>query len=324
MIDQEVIKNAKENYFATTIFKKEVIISPKRAKRPETFFKNIDEKVNQKLHEKKIDENCVFCLHNEHKTPRETCRIMNHDKNVWSCRSFTNYFPCVHISNNKAYGYHEVIVENPYHNKSLSNMTPLEIKNVLKLMQKRFLEIKNDKRIKFIAIFKNFGEKAGASQVHSHCQLIAIDKLPTYIKEISKMLNPKNCPFCKFDKSQFIKVKESKNSFILVPKAQMFSYELIIAPKKHKQFEDLSEEELVDLSSNISYVLKCYEKNFNNKLAYNMLFYTNPINTHQKYLEKTHFFVRTFLRHNTIAGFELLTNIFINTTNASMTKKLFK
>ena len=42
---------------------------------------------------------------------------------------------------------------------------------------------KKDKRFKYILIFKNHGEAAGASLEHSHSQLIALPILPIYVVE---------------------------------------------------------------------------------------------------------------------------------------------
>ena len=47
----------------------------------------------------------------------------------------------------------------------------------------RILDLKKDRRFKYILIFKNHGEAAGASLEHSHSQLIALPILPIYVVE---------------------------------------------------------------------------------------------------------------------------------------------
>ena len=40
-------------------------------------------------------------------------------------------------------------------------------------------DLKRDRRFKYILLFKNHGEAAGASLEHPHCQLIALPVIPT-------------------------------------------------------------------------------------------------------------------------------------------------
>ncbi len=47
----------------------------------------------------------------------------------------------------------------------------------------RILDLKKDRRFKYILIFKNHGEAAGASLEHAHSQLIALPILPIYVTE---------------------------------------------------------------------------------------------------------------------------------------------
>ena len=47
----------------------------------------------------------------------------------------------------------------------------------------RILDLKKDRRFKYILIFKNHGEAAGASLEHAHSQLIALPILPIYVVE---------------------------------------------------------------------------------------------------------------------------------------------
>jgi len=57
------------------------------------------------------------------------------------------------------------------------------IEDVLWAFRDRILDLKKDRRFKYILIFKNHGEAAGASLEHSHSQLIALPILPIYVVE---------------------------------------------------------------------------------------------------------------------------------------------
>ena len=45
------------------------------------------------------------------------------------------------------------------------------------------LDLKNDKRFRYILIFKNHGEASGASLEHPHSQLIALPIVPKRVRE---------------------------------------------------------------------------------------------------------------------------------------------
>lgn len=52
------------------------------------------------------------------------------------------------------FGYHEIIVETPIHNRSLSVMRAEEIEAIMRAYRDRYIAVKKDERIKFILIFK--------------------------------------------------------------------------------------------------------------------------------------------------------------------------
>ncbi len=60
-------------------------------------------------------------------------------------------------------------------------MPPKRIEDMLWAFRDRILDLKKDRRFKYILIFKNHGEAAGASLEHSHCQLIALPIVPIYV-----------------------------------------------------------------------------------------------------------------------------------------------
>src|SRR5512136_2246691 len=57
------------------------------------------------------------------------------------------------------------------------------IEDVLWAFRDRILDLKKDRRFKYILIFKNHGEAAGASLEHTHSQLIALPVVPKRVRE---------------------------------------------------------------------------------------------------------------------------------------------
>ena len=80
-------------------------------------------------------------------------------------------------------GAHEVIIETPDHRSTLATMSERQIEDVLWAFRDRMLDLKNDKRFRYILIFKNHGEAAGASLEHPHSQLIALPIVPKRVRE---------------------------------------------------------------------------------------------------------------------------------------------
>ena len=64
-------------------------------------------------------------------------------------------------------GAHEVIIETPDHDKTLATMSEPEIERVLWAYRERVLDLKQDRRFRYILIFKNHGAPAGATLEHS-------------------------------------------------------------------------------------------------------------------------------------------------------------
>src|SRR5260221_2011520 len=153
---------------------------------------------------------CPFCYGNESKTPPETQAYrpnpnggpaVQRDTPAWTVRVVPNKFPALGIEGSlnrqadgmfdrmNGIGAHEVIIETPDHNASLANLPPKRIEDVLWTFRDRILDLKKDRRFKYILIFKNHGEAAGASLEHSHSQLIPLPILP--INDTQRLEGPK-------------------------------------------------------------------------------------------------------------------------------------
>ncbi len=159
-----------------------VIISTERRKRPGDF--RLDP-----VHPAP-DAGCPFCEGHEHMTPRELLayRRNGHAPNGpgWDLRVVPNQFPVLRVEGSldrqgeglfdkmNGIGAHEVIIETPRHEETLATMSDAAIEQVLWSFRERVQDLKQDRRFRYIIIFKNHGAGAGASLDHSHSQLIAL------------------------------------------------------------------------------------------------------------------------------------------------------
>ncbi|KPK99272.1 MAG: galactose-1-phosphate uridylyltransferase, partial [candidate division Zixibacteria bacterium SM23_73_2] len=167
-----------------------VIISTERGKRPTDF---------STLPDKKQNSTCPFCPGNESATPPEILAFRP-DKSEpnqpgWTLRVISNKYPALKVEGDlnregrgifdkmNGVGAHEVIIETPDHIKNMVDLTDREMEDVLWAYRARTLDLKKDPRFKYILIFKNQGEAAGASLEHSHSQLIATPIVPKRVSE---------------------------------------------------------------------------------------------------------------------------------------------
>ena len=141
---------------------------------------------------------CPFDYGNEQKTPPEILAYRKsggRDQPGWSIRVVPNKFPVLGIEGvlnregegmfdkMNGIGAHEVIIETPEHVLTLAEMPEHQIKEVLWAFKERINDLKKDRRFKYIILFKNHGEAAGASLEHPHSQLIALPVIPKRVKE---------------------------------------------------------------------------------------------------------------------------------------------
>jgi len=69
------------------------------------------------------------------------------------------------------------------------------------MLYNRIAENKKDPRIKYVLLFKNEGDEAGTSLIHSHSQLISLDLIPPAILDEANAAGrykreKGRCPYC--------------------------------------------------------------------------------------------------------------------------------
>ncbi len=165
-----------------------VIISTERRKRPSDF--------RVEPHQVVRDDYCPFCNGHEDLTPPEVFAIRSNGGPAngpgWDLRVVPNKFPALQVEGGldregegmfdrmNGIGAHEVIIETPSHDQTLASMSEGQIERVLEAFRARVLDLKRDRRFRYILIFKNHGAPAGATLEHSHSQLIALPIVPDF------------------------------------------------------------------------------------------------------------------------------------------------
>jgi UDPglucose--hexose-1-phosphate uridylyltransferase len=305
-----------------------VIIATERGKRPHDFV--IEEEVVK-------GGFCPFCPGNEHTTPPEIFAYRNPgtEPNTpgWSLRVVHNKFPALITEGDPdrrgegmfdkmaGIGTHEVVIENPDHQTTLTNISIDGFVEVLTAYRERIKSLTEDPRFKYVLIFKNMGRAAGASLEHSHSQLIGLPIVPELVTEEltgSKFYYnwKERCVFCDMIRQELqLKVRvvlENQEFVAICPFAPRSPFEVWILPKRHySSYVHLPEESYRLLAEIFSETLQRLEKSLG-KAPYNFILHIAPIREPE--LPHYHWHFEIMPKLTLMAGFEWGSGFFINPT----------
>lgn len=305
-----------------------VIISTERGKRP-TDFTSVPPAESSNF--------CPFCAGNESKTPPEVYALRDpgthRDGPGWRVRVVSNKFPALQIEGDlnrqgegiydkmNGVGAHEVIIETPDHNKTLSDLDEDHVVDVLLSWQQRILDLKKDERFKYIVVFKNHGEAAGASLEHSHTQLVAMPIIPKrVVEEIEGGRRyydfKERCVYCDIvsqEISEDVRVVSANQTFLAVePFAARFPFETWILPKGHlSAYEELERTSVQHFARILKEVLLKINTALNSP-PYNFILHTLPLQGDNR--SWYHWHLEIMPKLTKVAGFEWGSGFYINPT----------
>jgi UDPglucose--hexose-1-phosphate uridylyltransferase len=218
-------------------------------------------------------------------------------------------------------GAHEVIIESTNHRDTLSGVTEKQFEDILWAYRDRIIDLKKDPRFRYILIFKNHGEAAGASLEHTHSQLIALPIIPKRVaEELDGSLEYYNykerCIFCDIIRQEIMQgtriVAENQDFIAVSPYAPKAPFETWILPKKHESaFENAQKHQYENLARLFSNTLKRMDKVLNSP-PYNFILHTSPLKNGDSQHYHWHFEIMPTLTK--VAGFEWGSGFYINPT----------
>ena len=278
---------------------------------------------------------CPFCYGNENNTPPEILSYRSdgsqRDAPGWMLRVVPNKFPALRVEGNlnrqgegifdkmDGVGAHEVIIETPDHNAKLSTLKEQAVQDVLWAFRDRMLDLKKDKRLRYVLIFKNHGEDAGASLEHSHSQLIALPIVPNLVREEiegSKVHYSfkERCVYCDIIRQELSSgdrvIDENQDFVVIAPYAPRFTFETWILPKTHDAcFEDAQKSEYENLARILKSTLQRIDHVLNQP-AYNLVIHTSPFT--EAVTNYYHWHIEIMPKLSKIAGFEWGSGFYIN------------
>jgi len=305
-----------------------VIIATDRAKRPSDFIRQPVPPPTSRI--------CPFDYGNEQKTPPEVLAYRNsggRDEPGWRVRVVPKKFPVLGIEGDlnrqgegmydkmNGIGAHEVIIETPDHCATLGELPERQIEEVLWAYKDRVNDLKKDRRFRYILLFRNHGEAAGATLEHPHSELIALPVIPKQVKEEVDGARQfydfkERCIFCDIlreeKKTGSRLVMETERFTMIEPYAPRFPFETWILPKRHEShFEDSDAATLANLAWMVRATIRKLDKVLEQP-AYNFIVHSAPVQ--EPPLAYYHWHLEIIPKLTKVAGFEWGSGFYINPT----------
>ncbi len=279
---------------------------------------------------------CPFCPGQEDKTPREVYvsgRAASAPANGpgWGLRVVPNRFPALMIEGDldreaegiydrmNGVGAHEVIIETPLHDRRMKDLSDAELTEVLFSFKARILDLRNDLRFRYILLFKNEGQLAGASLDHAHSQLIALPVVPRQVVEEIEgarrhFEHKERCIFCDIvgqeRKERARLVHENDEFVVFAPWAPRSPFETWIVPKRHESnYEAEPKERLAQCAQALGTTLRRLAAALGEP-AFNFIVHSNPLRDPAS--PSYHWHIEVMPALTQVAGFEWGSGFHIN------------
>ncbi len=280
---------------------------------------------------------CPLCEGNEDRTPPEIIAFRDNGTSPnspgWTLRVVPNKFPALRIEGDlsragegiydrmNGIGAHEVVIETPLHHETLATLPLKAVENVLWAYRERMIDLRRDKRLRYVLIFKNHGVAAGASLEHPHSQIIALPIVPKRVSE--EMEGAKNyfhykdrCVFCDIIQQELQQksriITENQSYVSIAPFASRFPFETWILPKTHHhRFEYMEPFHYEQAAQILSDTLQRMNRVLDTP-PYNYVIHTSSFTeTANDYY---HWHLEIMPKLTKVAGFEWGTGFYINPT----------
>lgn len=254
----------------------------------------------------------------------------------WTVRVVPNKFPALQIEGQlerrgeglydkmNGVGAHEVVIEGSNPELELADLPVEHLQQVLIAYRERMLDLKKDKRLRYVLVFKNKGSGAGATLEHPHSQIIATPIIPRMVQEeldgsrryyelkernvFTDILDQEMAE----DNGRRI-VSTTERFVALAPFAPRFPFETWILPRQHRSsYHTIADpEEFLDFAR----ILKDTLMRLNVALdtpPYNFVLHTAPLSDDD--LPYYHWHLEIMPKLTRVAGFEIGSGFYINPT----------
>ncbi|MCE5272054.1 galactose-1-phosphate uridylyltransferase [bacterium] len=299
---------------------------------------------------------CPLCEGQESKTPGEifAVRSGNPNRPGWKIRVIPNKYPVLadspegikrnavgHYDFIAGAGAHEIIVEHPSHQALFHDLGSEHLTELITTYRQRAATLMENETYRYIMLFKNHGQAAGATTNHPHSQVLAMPVIPRIVAMALATAREhfhlkERCLFCDLlnqeieDGSRV--VAENEHFICYVPYASRFPFEMAVFPKKHHHdFSSMDDALLAPCAEILQQAVGRLFALFGDP-PFNMLVHSGP-NTNQTPRRAGywgtlrydwHWHIEITPRLSPIAGFELGTGMYINHTPPERAAELLR
>lgn len=279
---------------------------------------------------------CPFCKGNEDETPlpvalwdRWANLIPLAEDRSWSARVIPNKYPTYDVSRSEvkldsgpsrtsgALGQQELIIPTPRHVCSLSELERDELVVALIAAQQRIGAWRQNADLRHAMLFKNCRHEAGSSIEHTHFQLLGSPVTSDFLRQRAErfkasLAERQHSPLeeiVEFETRQELRlVCQGKDFIAFCPFASRMAFQIWIVPRNRTvSFADCPRpgiEELARLSRGLVGALE----DLLGRPAYNWILHQLPY----EWSEIDHWFIEIVPRVSKIAGYEMGTDIWVN------------
>jgi UDPglucose--hexose-1-phosphate uridylyltransferase len=319
-----------------------VLIAPERMWRPDSLRPKPGATHTQR---------CPFCPDNEHLTPPQIAAEYGEDGH-WQVRVVPNLYKAVQIEleahskrdgmfdSQPGVGAHEIVIDTPLHHARFATLEPTQIKLWIKTIASRINDLRHDKRLIHVSVFKNQGESAGATQSHPHTQIIALPVMPhqelrllerdlQYYRRHGRGKQQDLLDSEKRDGSRIVSQQGIFTAYC--PYASSYPFEIIIAPDgPYQSLDQLNRDQMLELATLIREVFVRLDAQLGH-FDYNLAWRIAPLNPNfenDPYFNELgkfyRFSLRIMPRLYRLGGFELSTGMIINPVPPEEAAKLLR
>lgn len=267
-----------------------VIVAPRRSTRP-----NEAKGTNLSV--------CPFCPGREQEEP-DVYRVGGKaGDSQWQIRVIPNKFPFAPV--------HEVIIYSPDHHKGLDELPIEHARLVMETYRQRYNTYRGQG---IVYIFHNKGIQGGESQPHPHTQLTVTPF------DFALATPPLNMTYAYGSRLPFLGGRqeiaplETNHFVVFCPPTSQWPDEVWVAPKKRgRKFGDITDEELTDFTFTVARLIQVLDIRHGSDFPHNFYIYPGE-----------NWYYRIIPRSKILGGFEVGTNVFVNTQDPRETMEFIR
>jgi UDPglucose--hexose-1-phosphate uridylyltransferase len=199
------------------------------------------------------DVSCPFCPGHEHLTPKAITEASG-PGGAWSVRVFHDRAPLLRIEGPlearaegmydrmNPIGAHEIVVETPRHGVTFPRLPVEQLAKVTEVCRDRILDLKCDRRFRYVSLFKDQAPLGESVKGHSHSQILASPVMPQLVQNELRwsrfhFQRKERCLYCDIIRQETRQdrrvVDQSADFIALCPFASSTPYETWILPTRH-------------------------------------------------------------------------------------------